>query len=196
MISGSAAKVATMPTDGAGEREHEALGHQLRDQLPRRRTEGDADGDLFFARQRARQQQRGDVQHADDEQQRDRAEQHHQRRPVVAELFVEQRHQPRVPALVGARVLQREAIAERIDRALRLLEGRARREPRDRFHEMRGATVLREVPSHALPDVDVIRIMELRRHHADHEVGRVVERDRLADDRRIAAESSCATADR
>ena len=56
----------------------------------------------------------------------DGAEQHHQRRPVVAELFVEQRHHRERPALVAARELLAEPGRQRVDRGSRLLDRRRR----------------------------------------------------------------------
>ena len=57
------------PERRAGDGQHEALGQQLRDQLPRRRAKRDAHRDLTLAGQRTRQEQRRDVEAADQQQQ-------------------------------------------------------------------------------------------------------------------------------
>ena len=63
-----------------------------------------------------------------------------------------------------------------------------RREPSHRFHEVRGAAVLREIPHQPLPDIRVARKVKPWRHHAGHLIVVVVHAKELADDRAIALE--------
>ena len=81
------------PDDSSDDRQHQAFGQKLRDELPRRRAHRDANRHFFLARQRPRQQEGSHVQTADHKEESDRAEEHHQCRAVVTKLLVEQRHQ-------------------------------------------------------------------------------------------------------
>ena len=106
----SSASAPTRAGERAGRREQQALDQHLTHQPPARRAERGAHGDLSRASGGPRQQQARDVQTGRDQQERDRAEQHEQRRPVVAEHVVEQRHRSRDPSAVGRRVLRRRAV--------------------------------------------------------------------------------------
>ncbi len=115
-----------------------------------------------------------------------RPEQHHQRRAIVAKLLIEQGDESRAPPLVGVGKFLLQPEGHRFSGALRFVEGGAICEPADRFHEVRGPAVLMQVPAKPLPHVDVVGVMKLGRHHADDRVRCAVQRERAADDRRIA----------
>ena len=83
-------------------------------------------------------------------------------------------------------MLLSEPRAETRELPRRLLRGGPGREPRDRFHEVRAAAVLRQIPVQPQPHVDIVGKREARRHHAGNDVAAVLQVERLADDGRIA----------
>ena len=120
---GSATVAATVPTI-APPGEHGRLGEELHDEVPGRRAERRAHGHLALARERAREEQRRDVQAADHDEQADGAEEHDQRRPVVAELLVHERNQPDAPSAIGCREFLFEPRRQAARVGLRPLRGR------------------------------------------------------------------------
>ena len=173
--------------DGSRQRKDQALGDELRHELARRRAERRPDGNFTIAGQRPCEQERRHVQAPDHEQQPDRAEEHHERRPVVAELVIHNRNDARAPALVRRREVRREPLGQGLQLRLRLARVDARLQPRDGLHEVRGAAVLREVPAQALPHIHVSRIVEVLRHDADHRERRPAQPKDRPDDGRIRA---------
>ena len=87
------------PASAAGERHHQAFGQHLLDDARARRADRAPDRHFFLPAGGARQQQRRDVRARDEHHERDRAEQHEQRRPHVADQRIAQR--PQVRGVVG-----------------------------------------------------------------------------------------------
>ena len=165
--AGSATIEASDAKRRAGNGQHQAFGEELRDQLTRRRAHRQTHRDFALARQRAGQQQRRDVETADQQHETDRADEHQQRRAVVAKLLVEQRNRvagPSVRCSAETRLASRTRSVSTARR--RLLERRALLQPHDRFHEVREPGVPRQVPLQPLPHIHVVRVVEARRHDA------------------------------
>ena len=169
--------------------EQDALGEELADQAAAARANRRAHRDFALAHRRAREQQARDVGARDHQQERRRAEQREQRRPEEADDFVS-RAAPRAreySPLVDGFSAPRRLVSARSSAfaASGVMPGFSRKSD-----SMKCAPRLCcvDVPRDAVPHVGVVRILEPRRHHADDGEERTVERDRLADDRRIAAE--------
>ena len=165
-----------------GRREQQALDEHLPHQPQPRRPERGSHRHLARPGRGARQQQTGDVQAGGDQHERHRPEQHVERGPVVAEHVVEQRHRRRQPVAIGRHVLLTEAGADRRQFSRGLLVADPRLQPGDRFHEMRAAAVLGEVPRQSQPQIDVVGKIERGWHDADDRVLGVVDLDRTSED--------------
>ena len=174
---------------GPHDREQHALSEKLPNQAAAARADRRADGDLPLPHRRARQQQARDVGAGDDQQKRRRAEQREERRPEDADDLGRERNRTRGVVAVGGWIFNPEALRQRAQLVVRSLDGDTRFQPGDRLHEMGAAAVLGDVPRDAMPDVGPVRIRKPLRHHADDGEQRAVERDRLADNRRVAAET-------
>ena len=95
------AQAGDQQAEGAArEREEGRLGEELADDAAAARAEGRADGDLLAPAERPGEHEVGDVGARDQEDEPDRAEQHQQRRPHVAdELLVQRDHRAPQPLL-------------------------------------------------------------------------------------------------
>ena len=188
---------ASADAGGAAERrQHHRLGEQLPDDAAASRAEDDADRQLLLPRLRSREQQVGHVGARDEQHRADGEQQHHQRRPHVAEHLGRRRHQREAElAVVVVRVLLQEARGDRVDLGLRLRERRAGPQASERVQPVIAALLrvvrperqrhpdLRERPARV-----VERQPQRRRQDADDGVGLGVELDRASDDRRIRSE--------
>ncbi len=182
--------------DRAGRREQQAFDEHLPDQARARGAESGANRHLAATHAGAREQEARHVDAGREEQQAHGAEQHEERRTVVAEHVVEQRHRPRRPAAVRGRIFLAEACAEGRE-LTRGVGGRCGRvEPRHGFHEMRRATVLRQVPLQPEPQVDLVGKVKSLRHDAGDRVLPSVDVDGAPDDGWIGAIVTHATVDR
>ena len=91
------------PERAAREREHDRLGEELPDDARAARAERRAHRDLLAAPERPREDEVGDVGAGDQQHEADRAEQHEQRRPHVADEVLVERDDRGAPALVVLR---------------------------------------------------------------------------------------------
>ena len=96
------------PGASAGQRQHQAFGQHLLHEPDACAADRHPDGELFLAAGRARQEQRGDVRAGDQQDEADRAEQHQQRRPHVADQGVAERPEARgvTGVFLGVRAAQ------------------------------------------------------------------------------------------
>ena len=180
---------ATTPSAVPISGEQHALGEELADQPAAARADRRAHGDFALADRRAREQQARDVGAGDHQQERRGAEQREQRRAGRSRRLRRERHRARASSRRWSTGSPRRAASSA--RA-------ARRSPRRavtpgfsrKSDSMKCAPRLCCATSHVqpVPHVGVVRILKPRRHHADDGEERTVQRDRLADDRRIAAE--------
>ena len=178
-----------------GRRQQQGLNQQLADQTRAARTERAAHGELLTARRSARQQQVGHVDAGDQEHRDYRRAKQSDGRTHVTDQVLAQRDHFRAHALVRARVLLLDDRGDRIHLRLRLFDRDAVLQPTDDVPVAAGPDP-RLVFLHGLRGVDVaiarsifleVRL-EIIRHHARDEERTVIERDRLADDARIAVE--------
>ena len=174
----------------AGERHHEALGQDLRDDASARCADGAANRQLPLPAGRTRQQERGHVGARDEHHARDGAKQDEQRRTHVADEIVAQRPQVGAVVRVLCRVGLRQPRADEPQIFPRLPRRDVVAQPSEDAEEVRGAeraVVVRERQRH--DDVWTRRPPELRRQHADDFERMAVEGDGAADHRRIGAEA-------
>ena len=97
----------------AGQRE--LFDQQLPDQLSTTRANRASDGELLAPRRAAHEQEIRDVDARDQEDHRDRAEQHEQRAPDIAHVVVLQRKHQHVPAGAALRVALRDVSGDGVD---------------------------------------------------------------------------------
>ena len=111
--------------------EHERLGEELAHEAGSSGSERGSERELVPAGGAARQQQAGDVRARDQDEEDDRAGQHRQRRPPVAEQRVGERagRDREAGVALGILALERRPIA--VELGSRRFDGDARREPRD-----------------------------------------------------------------
>ena len=76
---------------GSDQRQHDALGQHLPNQAAAAGAERGADANLPLSRRRPHQQEICHVRARDEEHQHDRPHEHHERRPDVSDMFLEQR---------------------------------------------------------------------------------------------------------
>ena len=192
----------------SGHSAHERQQHVFRQQLSQKTraigAHGGANRHLLLANRRARQQQVGNVATGDQQHEADGAEQHVEGEAHVADDLVDQRNdadrQTAVRRIVG-RILLLHSIRDSVHLGLRAFDGDAGLERREDVVVLAVALRLRAGgqrqrkqqidvlnPVHRRHDLFVER--EVFRHHADHGEVVAVERERLADDRRIGAEAS------
>ncbi len=163
-------------------REQDALGQQLTEDASAGGAEGDAQGDLAAPRERAGEQQVGDVGAGDQENERHRSEQGQQRRPGrVRQLPVERQQVHVVPGVgFGKGLLQR-----RLDR-VEVGGGRGGRDPSpEPADDLVGMVVavgaLRRRQREGRPELGPLREVETAGHDADHRVVLTLEPDLLSD---------------
>ena len=108
------------PGGAAGDREHERLDQHLLEDARAAGAERGADGELFAPRERASEQQVGDVRAGDQEHEGDGGEEHDERHPHVADDQLLQRHDDGTPPGVGLGILLLEALRDRVHLRLRL----------------------------------------------------------------------------
>ena len=114
------------PEHASGKPQHRAFGQTLAHQAAPARAQRHAHGQFPLARNRARQQQAGDVRAGNQQHQADRAQQQPQRGPDIADIRTKRlRHE--AAALVGFRVLLRQTAADH--RQFRLCLGQRRAGP-------------------------------------------------------------------
>jgi hypothetical protein len=136
------------------------------------RAQCGTDRQLLSARERTREEQVADVGAGDQQNERDRAEQHDERHPDVANNQLLQRDHRRAPARICLRVLALEARRDRAHLRLRLLDGGAGFHPRDDLrivvvaHRAIGVAVRERHPEIARRHRRR-RDRKPRRHHAD-----------------------------
>ncbi len=178
--------------------QQEALGEQLPHQLPSTGADGRAHRDLLRARRRPRQYQACHVGARNQQHQRDRSRQDRQRRANAAGEALLHRNQRQVRVGVGvgrARMLP--TVLRDQHRGFRVgpRQGDAGAEARHRYQVARAARDLfrlKPAVAHQArhPDIDrAIRVGILRRHHPDDGVDIAIERQGLARDFAIAAET-------
>ena len=181
--------------------EKDAFRQELPQQARSARAEGRPDGDLARAAARPREQEVGDVGAGDGEDEANGAEQYEQRRSHAGDEAFGQGNDLDSPALILLRILARERRLH--GRELGLRVGRCRpalQAPDD--PQVVAPAPLAQVGEHRVvrqrqPELDPRRLgrrLESRRHDADDHDGLLVEKDRLADDRRIGAQSARARA--
>ncbi len=177
-------------TGGAsGQSQHDAFREGLPHEPPARSAKGCAHGELPAAGPRAGEQQVGEVGARDQEDHADGAGQDPQGTLGVADDVVEKRHEVGGEALVLVGVRGGEPLHRRGELGPRRRRRRAGRQAQDRAEEVGSARLrchrVRDPDRHE--DVGVrLRQAELGRENADDGVGLAAERDRAADDRRIA----------
>ena len=127
------------PGASAGQRQHHAFGQHLLHEPDACAADRHPDGELFLTAGRAGQEQRGDVRARDQQDEADRAEQHQQRRPHVADQGVAERTEARaVPGVfLGVRAAQPRADDQHF--FTRLGERNPGTAPRHHVQEMGGA---------------------------------------------------------
>ena len=185
-----AERAQRQPQRPAGERQDQALGEQLPDDLAPRGAERGAHGQFAAPAGGAHEQQVGDVGAGDEQHEADRAREHEQRRADVADQHPA--HRLDAEAGVGTQGAAAEPGAEVGRRRLQpgpcLFDRHAGEEPPG------GLEVVRVIAGRG---VELERQEELRRllqdvfeprlaEHADHRVGLAVERDGPADDAGIS----------
>jgi hypothetical protein len=152
-------------------------------------AERGAHRDLARARGRAHQQQVGDVGAGDQQHEPDRAHEDQQRRLHVADDLVAHRRQlDRQPRAVGLGVLRLQPPVHGRQHAARAVQRHPRLEPSDHRQEL-GATAEGRVGALRHQQVGGARQHQPGRRDADHRARDAVERDRPADDRRVATEA-------
>src|SRR6185437_10150977 len=177
----------------AHHREHQTLGERLTYEPAAPRAESEPQRNLALAACRLYEQQIAHVRAGDQQQKRNRREQHEQRQARVADEIVVQRHHQRAHVLVRFGILRLEPRDDRLQLRVRVRFRRARLEARDGAHVM-GASESHVagfglVPLDRLPGVDaLLRVFEARRHHANDLYALSADRHRLADDRGIRPE--------
>ena len=115
----------------AADAEQQALGEQLLNHPSPSGAQRDANRNFPGAGVRADEHQVGKVGAGNEQDQRDRPEQDHQRGPGVGHEVVVQRHDQRAPVFVVGGVLEREAIGDSRQIGLGALDADARLELRD-----------------------------------------------------------------
>jgi hypothetical protein len=190
--------------DGAAEREEHALGEELPDDAPPARAEREADRDLAAPPDRAGEEQVRDVHRRDEQHDpRDREHSGGEAEDVApvrpgADHRAPVRHRDH-PVLVLLRVLLGQRAHDGVQRRLRLLARRPRREARHDVEPPRAArleeVVLRhDGPLHGHRDEEVAGALEVRarealRRDADHGERAPVDGHRAPDDARVGAEA-------
>ena len=96
-----ASDASEQPGDAAGDREQEALGHEMTNETSAAGAERAPHRHLLAPAERARQQQVGDVGAGDQQHERDGAEQDGERAPHFADHLFLQRHDAERQAAVG-----------------------------------------------------------------------------------------------
>ena len=167
--------------------EHERLDQELLEHPGAARTQRRADRELLPPRERPREDQVADVRARDQENQRDRSEQHHERHPDVADEELVQRHDGGAPACVLLGKLLLEPRRDDAHLGVGLRHVRARLQPR---HDLRVVVLANravligvrkrhpEVPGGGAPGGH----RKARGHDADDRVRLTVEPERAADD--------------
>ena len=130
---------------GAEQRQHAALGEELREDAAASGAERDAHGDLALPRFGAGEHEAGDVGAGDEQHEADGAEQHEQRLPQVAEEFPIERRDLHGAAFIGSGVSRLQSKRNAIELGLRLRGGDSgpqagehREGSRSAFGEIRG----------------------------------------------------------
>ena len=200
--SASTPHSATHHAARAAERgEHEPFAQELADDPAAARAERGADGDFAPAGGAAREQQVRDVGARDQQHRRDRREQHDEPEPVVADEHV---LEPAHDARRACRCADSPARCARRWRSARLAPPArstpgCRRPSAFRNDAPRCVGPLRRKPRRHDRHPDVGRVLgvegelEAGRHHADDRDRIAVERDRAADDRRVARKLPAST---
>jgi hypothetical protein len=173
----------------AGAGQEQPLGERLPEKAAPARAEGDADGELVPTSGGPRHGEASQVGAGGEEDEAHRAGEGVERcAGVAAHVLVERAcDEPAAAQRVGPRRL--ELLLDVRDRAARVGQGSAFPQPRHHPHEPGAGVVaagLRQVEGG--PQLDPEGMDEPRRHHADDRVGVPRERDRAADDRRVASE--------
>ena len=170
----------------AGDGEHQALGQQLADDAPAAGAERGADGDFLLARERAGEEQVGDVGARDEEHEGHRRHEHQERQAHAPDrLLLQRQHAERQPAVrrIEVWMLAPQPHRQRVELGSRLRDRRARLERRD------------DVVVLAVPDLRRVGGQRQRQHHLRivdhaerrHDLARERERRRQhADDSRTA----------
>ena len=177
----------------AGEREDDALGQELTHDASPARANRSANRDFAAAPGRSHQQQVRHVRARDQQHEPDRAREHEQRRPHVADEHVlDALHAERLVLTDGVRKSRAEFVGRGLEPRVRLLDRDARLQAR-RGPEI--VSLIGRVPIELERDPDLRRRpappvfdVEGRAEDADHGIRLVAERDRASHDGRIAAE--------
>ncbi len=183
------------PGERAQHREENALRQELAQQAPPRRAQGEADRDLPLPVGGPGQQEVGDVGAGDQEDEGDRPEQQHQRRPQLAHDRVEERLEGHALLRVRVRVALGEALREGLHLGAGAGDVHSRLQPADHV-DPRVVAPLRLAPDPVLEteerreDVGGLPApVEIPRHDADHREALPAQDEGAAEDAGVAAES-------
>ncbi len=176
----------------AGERDHEALGQQLPHEAPAPGAERGAHGELGRPARRAHEQEARHVRARDEQHEADRAQEHPERPADVADDLPAQAQGLHAPprVVLGIRLL--ELCAQRLQLRVQLRHRHAVGQPAEGREAAPAAIVdVVDARRERLPHLPLAdpRDERVGRQDADDREGLAVERDRPADDGRVAPEA-------
>ena len=180
--------------ESAAERsEHDALGQDLPDEAPAARADCTTDRDFRLARRRSSQQETRDVGARNQQDEQDRALENQQRFLCAAIEKVVQAHHAEATVRIRVRKLFREPTSHRAHFLPRLLDRRSGHEPCENGEEAGRTDHLRGIGPRGHPEIRVgleDAPLDAGWHHSDDRRHDSVEPDRLAEDLRVALEST------